>query len=88
MPVGDREVACALVDLRLEPGVGRVQLGGHAIELACKHLELIARIDRDAVIEVTCADLARTLLQGANRLYHVTRKQDAREERQQQTADQ
>ena len=59
MPVGDLQLARALLDLALESGVGLPQLLRHVVELARERLELVAGPDLDSLVELAGGESAR-----------------------------
>ena len=58
--VGDLQLVRALLDLALERRVGALQLGRHVVQLFSERLQLVSRLDRDAMIERTGADASGT----------------------------
>ena len=78
----------ALLDLLLQAGVGFLQPPRHVVELVGQHFELVAGLDRDALLEIAGADLRRAFAQPLDRHDHLARQEQAGEERQRQAADQ
>src|SRR5262249_5372082 len=75
--VRDFELARALLDLALERGIRFLQPCRHAIELLPERLELIAGLDRDALVQLAAADPRRAGAEGAYRHNHFARKQES-----------
>ncbi len=78
----------ALLDLLLEAGVGFLQPSGHVVELVGQQFELVAGLDRDALLEIAAADLRRALAQLLDRNDHLAGEEQAGEEGQHQAAHQ
>ena len=77
-----------LLDLLLEPGIGRLQPGGHPVELVGQGAELVAAGDLDPLIERPGADLRRRDLDRLDRPGEIPREQHARRDRHQEEHDQ
>ena len=58
--VGDLQLVRALLDLAFERRIGALQLGRHVVELFAELLQLVSRLDRDAVIERSGTDASST----------------------------
>src|SRR6266545_1835245 len=70
----------AVLDLLLEIGVGLLKPAAHAVELLGQGLELIARVDFDAVAEPARADARRPGLERPDGLHHLAGQQQAGED--------
>ena len=81
--IGRLQLLGALLHLALERRVGALQLGRHVVELLAQRLELVSRLDRDAMIERAGADACRPGGQRLHGNHHQARKQERSEQRQQ-----
>ena len=80
--VGDLKLVGAFLDLAFERGVGALQLRRHAIELFAEHLQLVAGLDGDAMIERAGTDAGGAGGERADRHHHHAGKDQRREQRQ------
>ena len=65
--------------LALKPGIGFLEIGGHGVELIGQRFEFVAAAHHDLLVKVAGANLRRTGLQGADRLHHAPRQDEAGE---------
>src|SRR5262249_13865377 len=73
-----RQIASRVADSLLQPSVGRAQLARHLVELQRELADLVAGLDRDAVIELATAEALHALTEplkrpGQTRAQHVRR---------------
>jgi len=76
-----RQFGGAVFDLLFEVGVGALQVCGHPVEALRQLFELIAGMDRDAVVERPGADPRGASVELADRSGHASGEQEAREDR-------
>ena len=77
--VGELQLVGALLDLALQRRVGALQLGRHVVELLAQRLQLVAGLDRDAVIERPRADARGARRQRLDRNRHSAREKHGRQ---------
>ena len=76
-----REFGSAVFDLLFEVGVGALQVRRHRVEALGQLFELVAGMDRDAMVERPGADPRRTGVELADRPGHAAGEQEAGEGR-------
>ena len=79
---GLRQLARPRLHLALEPRVRFLELGGHAVELVAQRLQLVARPDVDALVQLSRADPGRADPERLDGRDHPSGEEQARRDRQ------
>ena len=75
------DLVCAQLDLLLQTGIGFLQTPGHIVELVGKRLQFVARLDRDALVEIATADARGARPQCLDRADHAAGEKHPGEDR-------